>query len=170
MGKGVGHGVAGTGELDPVRRARNLQIVVDGRKEIAMVGHRNSGAATPLREQTMANFAYFADMADGTVLEFKDSRIRIGEDRMGCARYRDVPARISLCIPTTEPFCNGNVLCGYKEGLGWVRITRKVVMKSNPSRHDCDARCYNASGRTMNCECSCGGKNHGKGAFKCVEA
>jgi hypothetical protein len=54
----------------------------------------------------------------------------------------------------------------------WVRTTlpvdRRVSYKSNPSRHECDARCVNATGRTMQCECSCGGKNHGKGAgFGC---
>ena len=52
----------------------------------------------------------------------------------------------------------------------WVKTTRTVEMKSNPTRHVCDARCYNATGRIMKCECSCGGKNHGKGAFNCEEA
>lgn len=46
-------------------------------------------------------------------------------------------------------------------------VERTVNFKSNPSRHECDARCFNATGRTMNCECSCGGKNHGRGAFNC---
>lgn len=59
----------------------------------------------------------------------------------------------------------------YIQGEGWkhnyLPANRIVRYKSNPSKHECDARCMNASGRTMNCECSCGGKNHGKGAFKC---
>lgn len=60
-------------------------------------------------------------------------------------------------------------------GHGWDRsdllpVERIIGFKSNPSRHECDARCMNASGRTMNCECSCGGKNHGRGAFQCSEA
>lgn len=50
----------------------------------------------------------------------------------------------------------------------WVRCTRVVIRKSSPSMHECDARCMNATGRTMQCECSCGGKNHGKGNFSCV--
>ena len=59
-------------------------------------------------------------------------------------------------------------------GKGWdhgpvLPVTRVINYKSNPSKHECDARCMNASGRTMNCECSCGGKNHGRGAFACVE-
>lgn len=55
-----------------------------------------------------------------------------------------------------------------REASVWVRCTRVVVRKSNPSMHECDARCMNATGRTMQCECSCGGKNHGKGNFSCV--
>ena len=43
-----------------------------------------------------------------------------------------------------------------------LRANRKVEFKSNPSRHDCDSRCTGARGRVMKCECSCGGKNHGK--------
>lgn len=55
----------------------------------------------------------------------------------------------------------------------WTRdtrpVTRVIQYKSNPSKHICDARCMNATGKTMQCECSCGGKNHGKG-FSCEEA
>lgn len=58
-------------------------------------------------------------------------------------------------------------------GQGWqgyVAVERSIEYKSNPSRHECDARCMNATGRMMKCECSCGGKNHGRGAFLCEEA
>jgi hypothetical protein len=51
-----------------------------------------------------------------------------------------------------------------------VLATRMIEMKSNPSRHECDARCMFASGRTMRCECACGGKNHGKGSAITCEA
>jgi hypothetical protein len=51
----------------------------------------------------------------------------------------------------------------------YLPVERVITYKSNPSKHECDARCMNASGRTMNCECSCGGKNHGRGAFMCTE-
>jgi hypothetical protein len=44
-----------------------------------------------------------------------------------------------------------------------VQCSRFVEYKANPSRHQCDSRCLNATGRVMKCECSCGGKNHGKG-------
>lgn len=50
---------------------------------------------------------------------------------------------------------------------GFLPAQRAVTFKRNASRHACDARCLNATGRTMQCECSCGGKNHGKGSFTC---
>jgi hypothetical protein len=58
----------------------------------------------------------------------------------------------------------------FVEGQGWqgyTAVERSVEYKTNPSRHECDARCMNANGRTMKCECSCGGKNHGRGMFIC---
>lgn len=45
----------------------------------------------------------------------------------------------------------------------WMKITRKINYKKQPSKHKCDARCLHATGKTMNCECACGGVNHGKG-------
>jgi len=58
----------------------------------------------------------------------------------------------------------------FVEGKGWqgyTAVERTINYKSNPSRHECDARCMNATGRTMNCECACGGKNHGRGSLSC---
>jgi hypothetical protein len=40
-------------------------------------------------------------------------------------------------------------------------VARIIFRKARPSNHKCDARCRHAKGR--NCECSCGGKNHGHG-------
>ena len=70
---------------------------------------------------------------------------------------------------------------GYPEGVepvfvvgqGWtgrVSADRAVEYKASPSLHQCDDRCINATGRVMKCECSCGGKNHGRGAFMCEAA
>lgn len=58
-------------------------------------------------------------------------------------------------------------------GEGWKGFTaveRKVEYKSNPSRHECDSRCMNATGLVMKCECACGGKNHGRGSSMICEA
>lgn len=86
----------------------------------------------------MAKIKHFADTATGT-LEF--DRV---DYRQGGAFGFDTASR------------------------SWIKTNRKIEMKANPSRHICDDRCINATGRIMKCECSCGGKNHGKGAFNCT--
>jgi hypothetical protein len=58
----------------------------------------------------------------------------------------------------------------HAETGSWVKVERSVEYKSAPSKHVCDDRCMNATGRTMKCECSCGGKNHGRGSFNCQAA
>lgn len=40
-----------------------------------------------------------------------------------------------------------------------VIVDRTILYSLKPSMHKCDARCMNARGH--NCECSCGGANHG---------
>jgi hypothetical protein len=52
-----------------------------------------------------------------------------------------------------------------RDGNQLLPVEREIEYKSHPSRHDCDARCMNAQGKIMRCECSCGGKNHGLGRF-----
>jgi hypothetical protein len=86
----------------------------------------------------MANYRYFTDLADGTTVMATRADYSQGE--------RKLPRIYSA------------------EHGGWLQATRVVVRKSNPSMHECDARCMFATGRSMNCECSCGGKNHGKGS------
>lgn len=55
------------------------------------------------------------------------------------------------------------------QGFGpYVKAERIIEYKASPSRHSCDARCYNATGKIMRCECACGGKNHGLGKFICA--
>jgi len=46
---------------------------------------------------------------------------------------------------------------------------RQIEYKAFASKHECDARCLHAQGRVMKCECSCGGKNHGRGSAVRVE-
>lgn len=94
----------------------------------------------------MARHAYFADLPTGETLEWRDS-VKGGQVQ-GAQGIRYIDDR--------------NIL-GF-DGAQWIKVTRKVVMKSFPTRHDCDSRCFNATGRTMQCECACGGKNHGKGS------
>jgi hypothetical protein len=61
----------------------------------------------------------------------------------------------------------------FVDGQGWigyVQVDRTIEYKRFPSRHECDARCINATGLVMKCECSCGGKNHGRGSSIVCEA
>jgi len=92
----------------------------------------------------MANHKFFADLPNGETIEF--ARV---DNRNQSSRHDDC--------------------WGFHDGR-WLKITRVVTRKSSPSLHECDARCLSASGRTMQCECACGGKNHGRGGFVCVEA
>ena len=82
----------------------------------------------------MANMKYFADTEKGTV-EF--NRVDYG--------------RVA-----------GEVWGFDKESRQWFKVNRKVNFKTNPSRHECDARCTQATGKNFNCQCKCGGKNHGR--------
>lgn len=65
--------------------------------------------------------------------------------------------------------CDGySMWVGYAAGSrDPLPITRTITYKAFASKHECGARCYNAQGRTMQCECSCMGKHHGAGRFKC---
>lgn len=92
----------------------------------------------------MAQLRYFADLPNGDSLRL--DRI---DNRNQSKKHDD---------------------CWGWTGTEWVKITRVVEFKSQPSRHECDARCLHATGRTMKCECSCGGKNHGKGSRIACEA
>lgn len=50
-----------------------------------------------------------------------------------------------------------------------VKATRMIEYKRFATRHNCDARCFGATGKIMKCECKCGGKNHGRGEFRSEE-
>ena len=111
----------------------------------------------------MARFAYFADLDDGTILDWRDTSEPTGDlDLFGNPRRREKPAQVQH---------DGRRHHGHDPVRGWVPITRVVRLKSSPSRHVCDIRCINAKGRAMECECACGGRNHGRGAFlRCTPA
>lgn len=79
-------------------------------------------------------------------------------------------------MPKFEFFKKYPGITGLRVDGGWSRavgfsavmgreipVDRMVDYKQFPTRHECDARCMNASGKIMRCECSCGGKNHGLG-------
>jgi hypothetical protein len=47
------------------------------------------------------------------------------------------------------------------DGKALFPVERTIYYKKHPSLHKCDGRCLHAKGQ--NCECACGGKNHGLG-------
>lgn len=103
-----------------------------------------------------ARFKYFADI-DGQTIELVNVGHKGGPANKASSFHGTNPAQPLVFVP----------------GEGWtgrVTATRIVEMKKSPSRHECDARCLNATGRVMKCECACGGKNHGRGSFVCAEA
>lgn len=107
----------------------------------------------------MAKFLYFSGDVELTNIQAMDNR-------KFASAYPDVKGRRydGYAMQVGRPISNEPV---WIPGQGWVEVLlpveRVVQYKSNPSRHECDARCTNATGRVMHCECSCGGKNHGKG-------
>ena len=56
-------------------------------------------------------------------------------------------------LPTTGELIHGN---------RWVR------MKKNPVLHKCDAKCRRAPITRLGCQCSCGGRNHGRERIQCA--
>jgi hypothetical protein len=101
---------------------------------------------------------YFSDTATGDVIE------------LGAVHNLDNAKFAELFPGVTGKRCDsfsryvGYAMPATGRGAPLFPVTRAINYKSQPSRHKCDARCMHAKGRTMNCECSCGGKNHGKGA------
>lgn len=116
---------------------------------IHLASHRLRG---PTTETYMARHAYFIDNNDGQTVEFRDT---VENGKLRAARGVRYNAH-------GKPE-------GYVEGAGWLGITRVIELKSNPSKHECDERCLNATGRVMKCECACGGRNHGRGNSVCME-
>ena len=77
--------------------------------------------------------------------------------------HQDEKGKLVGNIPSNPPVFNRLT---QRWDYNYVPVDRKIEYKSNPSKHPCDARCYNATGKIMKCECSCGGKNHGLGAWR----
>lgn len=62
--------------------------------------------------------------------------------------------------PTSRVFSNRYYAAGKCPACGlWHLADRVIFFQKNPSLHKCNAKCQAARG--PNCECSCGGANHG---------
>ena len=54
-------------------------------------------------------------------------------------------------------------LTGHDSGGQEHEVARSIAYDLNGSRHKCNSSCQHARGKQ--CECACGGLNHGKGAY-----
>jgi hypothetical protein len=80
------------------------------------------------------------------------------------ADRRDFERIIGRPIAAGEKLAREGNLFAYGVCPGCGRLHpsgRRIVYSSKPSRHACNSLCMGATG--PNCECRCGGKNHGAG-------
>jgi hypothetical protein len=88
------------------------------------------------------------------------ARTRFFHDTDAGETFELLAGTITLDGLSARKAANYSGMCG--DGVRR-QATRMIEMKRNPTRHECDSRCRYASGKVMRCECSCGGRNHGKG-------
>jgi hypothetical protein len=108
----------------------------------------------------MATFKYYRDTPAG-VIEFDAMRYEVtAVDKLGLRHWPE----LRHIDPETTYEQDGFYFFGKHDGQ-WMTISRVIERKSNPSMHECSAKCVGGSihGR---CECRCGGKNHGIGAAR----
>ena len=100
----------------------------------------------------MAKIKHYCDLPNGITLELVSIHTSYPKDG------KILQSEYDIAIPF---FRDGRWLGIDSDGF-FRPVTRKIEYKSNPSLHECDARCMN--GRCNGkCECRCGGVNHGKG-------
>lgn len=104
----------------------------------------------------MATFKYFSDFGGQTVelvyvREMKNAEFAARFPGVNGFRYDSFMKRVGYAAGATM---DGQEL----------PLTRMIEWKKEPSLHVCNAKCM---GGKVNgaCECSCGGKNHGRGTF-----
>lgn len=108
----------------------------------------------------MANYRYFNALTELTKvypIDLKEFKERFPEAVVG-AKHGSYPLiGRPANVEITQDMKRADVAALY------VPVERVIEYKKNPSLHKCDARCQNATGRIMKCECRCGGKYHGVG-------
>ncbi|MGQ2994237.1 hypothetical protein [Variovorax sp.] len=102
----------------------------------------------------MATFKYFSDL-DGNTTQVHGLRsIDNGEFAARWPGVKGIRADGYSKWAAIDVTNTGDVL----------PVTRMIEYKSQPSRHECNAKCLNGKHNGV-CECKCGGKNHGRGMF-----
>jgi hypothetical protein len=88
----------------------------------------------------------------------------VSRSRVQWADTRDFERIIGRALLPGEKLVREGRLFAFASCPNCARIhpsARRIHYSKNPSRHICNAKCMGAVG--PNCECSCGGKNHGAG-------
>lgn len=121
-----------------------------GPSEAALIGR----AAPDDKENEMAKVTYYSDISREPVAL---SAIHGMDNAQFGARWPGLRGK---------RFDGYQMLVGRSADGQTMPVTRCVFRKTNPSNHKCSARCLNAkcTGRGE-CECECGGRNHGRGMF-----
>jgi hypothetical protein len=109
-----------------------------------------------MKGKMMARFKYFSDM-NGETVELTGGLVQMNN--------ADFAERF--------PGVKGRNADGYSKWVsmgprGWLPVTRTIEYKSNPSLHECNAKCLNGKCNGV-CECQCGGKNHGRGTATVID-
>jgi len=84
--------------------------------------------------------------------------------RIQWADTRDFERIMGRAVLAGEKLAREGCLFAFGSCATCARIlpsSRRIHYSKNPSRHVCNSKCMGAVG--PNCECSCGGKNHGAG-------
>lgn len=104
----------------------------------------------------MSSDKYFTTCNGSTVIVKAAGYIALGE--YGLTELPKHVERMTVACGGGRPplyhYLAGRCACGSMHF-----VERAIRRPNTPSNHKCDSRCVNARGR--NCECSCGGQNHG---------
>ena len=95
-------------------------------------------------------------MAVGTMKYFDGTTELFGPYPMRNEKFAELFGDVKISGPRYDDF--SKLVATDTDGeLHAVR--RSIYYKNRPSLHECNGRCMGATG--PNCECSCGGANHG---------
>lgn len=104
----------------------------------------------------MKKFLTFSDTAAGTI-QLINNHIPMGNQEFA-EKFPGVKGmKYDSCTKRVAPAMGGS----WKE---LHPVTRVIRYKSSPSLHVCNAKCMGGNPNGT-CECSCGGKNHGRAGF-----
>lgn len=117
--------------------------------------HSGMNAATEARpaDKTSTRRVIFACRCGRKAHDYTATRRYMGTDKWGASRWSD--ARLTRVEGGSTLDISHDAFCSTCKAY-----RKSTHVKGRLTGHVCDARCVHATG--SDCECSCGGKNHGK--------